>query len=323
MKIPEGFKTIEEYKFPNIVNVCVLRGSCPCECTHCPIGSIPKDKRVKKFGNNFMSLETFKNIADEISRFRHSSLRMHSVGEPLLWKYLEQALDYASKKRIKTWIFTSLVTHDKSLIESIAKNCSIVEISVNSIDRKDYKKTKGIENFDLVSKNIKYLSEFIKKNRLKTRLIASRVESLNKRYDKRFVKFWKNSNQVTDSFIRSYHSYNSTIKDRTRKEIRKPVPCHVHWARFNINSDGDVAVCFNELFKGTKPTKDLIFGNVNKKSIQEIWHCRKLQQIRKAQLTGDYSKIKFNLCCITCKYCQPLDTKRQTSEYQLKQLGDE
>jgi MoaA/NifB/PqqE/SkfB family radical SAM enzyme len=322
MKIPKGFRTKEEYDFPNIINISVLRGQCPCECAHCPVGSTPKDKRTEKFGNGLMDLDTFKKIADEVSKFNHSVLRIHGVGEPLLWKNLKKALAYAKEKGAKTWLFTSLVTNDRDLIEFIANNCSIVEVSVNSIDKINYRNTKGIDNYGLVVENIKHFSEFIKKNNLKTRLIASRVESLDKQYDNKFAEYWKNSRLVADSFVRSYHNYNNSIKDREKKEKRKPVPCLVHWTRFNIDYNGDAVVCFNELFRGAEADKTLVLGNVNRTSIQEIWHGGRLSLVRKAQLKGDYSLVNFtkNLCCVECKYCQPLNTDRTTSEYQIKQL---
>lgn len=316
-----GFRTKQEYDFPNIININVLRGRCPCECRHCPVGSAPKKDRAKKFGNNYMDLGTFKKIADEVSGWNHSVLRVHGVGEPLLWKNLGKALDYAKKKRAKIWLFTSLLINNKEKLEHIAENCSIIEISVNSIDKIDYKNTKGVDKFDLACNNIRYLSEIIKKNNLKTRLIASRVESNDKEYDCRFVEHWKSSGLVADSFVRSYHNYNNLIKSR-KSSVRKNMPCIVHWTRFNIDCDGDAVVCFNELFKGAEADKTLVLGDVNKTSIKKIWHCEKLSLIRKSQLKGDYSLINFtkNLCCIKCRHCQPLNTKRTTSEHQVKQL---
>lgn len=321
MKLPKGFKTAEEYTFPNIVNICVFKGSCPCECKHCPIGSTPKTERNKKFGKASMNLDTFKRIVDEIAMFNHSTLRIHSVGEPFLWKNLEKAITYAKSKNIKIWLFTSLVTDNKILLDCIANNCTIIEVSVNSIDKDNYKNTKGIENFDSISRNIKYIANFIQKNNLKTRLITSRVESMDKEYDTKFVDYWENSGFVADSFIRSYHNYNNVIEGRESDKIRKPVPCLVHWTRFNIDCDGKVIVCFNELFKGPKVDKDLVLGDVNKQSIQSIWQGEKLNIIRKAQLEGNYNIADFTkkLCCLNCKYCQPFDTKRQTSEHQIKQ----
>lgn len=324
-KSNRGFKNQQEFDFPNIVNVCVLRGVCSGNCIHCPLGLAKISERKARFGDKVMSLSLFKKIIDEMFEFKHSTLRLHSVGEPTLWKPLADALDYAKSKGILVWIFTNAITANKELLKNLAKNCSIIEVSANSIDEKDYAATKGADAFNLVKDNIRYLHDIISGNNLKTRLIASRVESEDKDYNQKFVDYWKNSGLVSDAFIRSYHSYNSLIADRDKKSKREIFPCSVHWTRFNIDTDGKAVVCFNELFRGPSPDETLVLGDVSISSIKEIWHGQKLSLIRKAQLEKDYGLINFtkNLPCINCHYCQPLDTKRQTSEYQVKQLAAE
>src|SRR3989338_424656 len=140
-----GFKSNEEKEFPNIVNVCVFKGACPCECVHCPVGLTPERDRAKRFGFDSIGLKLFKRIVDEVSVYHHSTLRIHSVGEPLLWPRLKNALSYMSDKKVRGWIFTSLITTDNALIESMAYNCSIIEVSINSTTQKDYIKTKGVD----------------------------------------------------------------------------------------------------------------------------------------------------------------------------------
>jgi len=320
--IPNNFKSQEEYDFPNIVNVAVLRGSCPCECVHCPVGSTKKSERHERFGSTCIDLILFKKIVDQMKPFKHSILRIHAVGEPLLWDDLEKALTYAKLNGIKTWIFTSLITNKKNQLDTIANYSSIIEVSVNSIDKEEYKITKGVDAFDLVKDNISYISKIIKKFDLKTRVIASRVQTEDQGYDSKFVEYWKSSGLVDDSFIRSYHSYNGVIKDKGNKEIRDVLPCQVHWARFNIDTSGKAVICFNELFKGKEVNENVVLGDLKNESIQDIWHGKKLSCIRQAQIEGNYSKVDFTkeLPCLKCKYCQPIGAKRITSEYQVKQV---
>lgn len=318
----DGFKSEESRGFPNIVNVCVLRGPCTCDCRHCPVGSTPRDERIQKFGGEAMSLKTFKKIADEIAQHPHSAMRIHSVGEPLLWKDLKQATYYTSDRKINTWLFTSLVTNDFFMLDHLANNVSVIEVSVNSVDRENYKNTKGIDRFYIVLENIEYLSRKIEKEGLKTRLIVSRVGSDDKEYDERFVRHWKCTGLVADAFIRSYHDYNGMLCGGAGKKKRDPVPCHVHWSRFNIDCDGRAVVCFNELFKGPKPDETLVIGDVKKESIETIWKGEKLNMIRGAQLSGDYRGIDFTkrLPCLDCRFCMPLDSNRTTSEHQINQI---
>jgi len=322
MEIFIGFKTKQEHDFPNIVNVCVLRGNCNASCIHCPVGLAPPSERKQKFGDEKMSLETFKKIVDQMFKFKHSTLRLHGVGEPVLWEHLEKALIYAKSKDVMLWIFTNAITKNNHLLDVLVNNCSIVEVSVNSYEEKDYLLTKGVNQFALVNNNIKFMHSLILKNNLKTRLIVSRVENSDELYNKQFIKYWKNTDLVADAFIRSYHNYNGLIKDKTTKEARDVVPCKVHWTRFNIDCDGSAIICFNELFKGPKVDPTIILGTVTNNTIQQIWQGKKLSLIRKAQLERNYDIINFtkNVPCIECKYCQPFDTKRVLSENQIKQI---
>ncbi len=317
-----GFPTKEMYDFPNIINVEVYSGDCPCRCVHCPVGATEPGRRKERFGHKGIGLELYKKIVAEISKYPHSTLRIHSVGEPLRWKNLIDALKLSHNSSVKSWIFTSAVTSDTSLLEAICKNTNIVEVSVNSVTPEDYKATKGINAFEMVFENIRHMRNFIKRNKLSTRLIASRVQSPTRVKDEEFVKYWQSSGLVDDAFVRTYHTYNDLMAELEEKQPKQHQPCLVHWGRFNISTEGYVIVCFNELFKEhLEPS--LILGNVNKQTIAEIWHGHKLTALRKAELCGNYSTLSFEkaLPCKDCTSCQPLRGSRQTSEHQIKQIN--
>ncbi|HLP60104.1 MAG TPA: hypothetical protein VK186_14790, partial [Candidatus Deferrimicrobium sp.] len=79
-----GFESQRQYSFPNIVNVCVLRGNCPCRCVHCPVGITPPGERTEKFGDTSISLALFRKVVLEMSAYPHAALRIHGVGDPIL-----------------------------------------------------------------------------------------------------------------------------------------------------------------------------------------------------------------------------------------------
>lgn len=317
-----GFISKEMYEFPNIINIEVYRGTCPCSCVHCPVGTTEPEHRKGRFGNRGIDLKLYKKIIDEVSEHSHATVRIHSAGEPLMWEKLSDALRLHNNS-LKSWLFTSGITCDMSLLETICRNTCIVEISVNSITSEDYKETKGVNAFERVCENLRYMHEFIEKNGLHIRLIASRVQSTEKVKDEEFVQYWKSSGLVDDAFVRSYHTYNDLMEELETGEIQqKHQPCLVHWARFNISVDGYVVVCFNELFKESLDDS-LLLGDLNTQTIAEIWHGKKLTALRNSELSGDYSNSSFNdtLPCKNCYSCQPVSGKRQTSEHQIKQIG--
>jgi hypothetical protein len=317
----KGFQSVTEALFPNIVNICVLRGACPCHCAHCPVGKTKVSQRGTLFGKETMDLGLFRKIIDEMSSYPHSAARIHSVGEPLLWHSLLPALEYARSKSVNTWVFTSLITTEKKTLVGLAMNSRIIEVSLNSIDSQDYIETKGVDAFDLVRANLEFLSSHIKKNDLGVRLLVSRVASRYPEKDRQFVDRWSLTGVPAESFIRSYHDYNGVLGE-SYERTSTHFPCLVHWARFSIDCNGDAAVCFNELFKGKRVDESLVLGNLKGSSIASIWQGEKLNKIREAQLTGDASLVDFTdkLPCFGCRFCQPLDGKEVTSEHQLAMI---
>ncbi|MBU2592010.1 MAG: SPASM domain-containing protein [Patescibacteria group bacterium] len=319
-----GFPSREMYEFPNIINIEVYRGDCYCSCVHCPVGTTEPSDRKQRFGERGIDLELYKKIVAEVSHHPHSAIRVHSVGEPLIWEGLVEVLRFTHDNAVRSWIFTCAATSNTDLLEAICENINVVEVSVNSTTPEDYRATKGINAFELVLGNIRRMHEYITSKNLATRLIVSRVESLDKTKDEEFVRYWKSSGLVDDAFARSYHTYNDMMPELSSQEGQhKHDPCLVHWARFNISVNGYAVVCFNELFK-EHLNPSLILGDLREQSIAEIWLGPKLTALRRAELSRDYSTLPFSkaLPCKDCYSCQPLFGNRQTSEYQIKQLGN-
>jgi MoaA/NifB/PqqE/SkfB family radical SAM enzyme len=304
-------------EFPAIVNVNVMTGRCPCSCVHCPVGSTAPEEREARFGRRSMKLSLFAQIAEEIGRRRDSLLRLHSVGEPLLWDDLTTALDILRSGGVKSWIFTSAVTVDRNLLEKICECISIIEVSVNATNRDEYIMTKGTDAFDLVSDNISHMAAYIKSRHLATRLLLSRVQTQDESADDHFVEYWRGKQYADDVFVRSYHNYNNLLDIHGDKGVKKP--CLVHWARASIDCGGEMVCCFNELFKPY--SDDVVLGTVDENtSIESIWKGAKLFAIRAHDMDGDFKGLGFNIPCENCTACQPVDTSSQTSEKQLASI---
>ena len=314
-----GFVSEEFFQFPNIINLEVYRGACPCQCVHCPVGRVAVKDRPERFGIRAISMDLFRKVVDEMSGWPHSTIRLHSVGEPILWDELIPAISYLKQSGVRSWIFTSLVTNRTDILEALCSFCNIVEVSVNSISGEDYLSTKGIDQYDLVMKNIRYMSRFIRENNLSTRLVVSRVQSDSEEEDERFVAYWKQTGLVADAFVRKYHNYNNIIEEKGEHPAKKAA-CLVHWMRFNISCEGIVVTCFNELFRDHL-RDDVVLGNLADESIYDIWHGGKMRSLREAEMngyaTGNYRE---DFPCRNCFSCQSYDGKRETSEHQINAL---
>jgi MoaA/NifB/PqqE/SkfB family radical SAM enzyme len=315
-----GFPTEEMYRFPNIINMGVYRGDCPCSCVHCPVGVTKPSERKKRFNYAEMDIELFGKVVKEVSDYPTATLRLHSLGEPIYWVNLSDAIKMTREKDVRTWLFTSAITKNKDLLETISRNVDIIEVSVNSSDGEEYKRTKGVNAFELVKDNIKYMSTVARQAQKPNRLVVSRVQTKERERDQEFVDFWKGSGDVDDAFIRSYHNYNELMEHIPDVGFSQHYPCLVHWGRMNVDTNGDVVVCFNELFK-EHLDPCMILGNLKEQNIVDIWHGERLDAIRKAELSGNYSKVG-EIPCKDCKSCQPLQGTNQTSENQIKLYND-
>ncbi len=297
--------------FPAIINVNVLSGACPLSCVHCPVGLTPMGERATRFRKRTMDLSVLETIVNEMEHYSDSLLRIHSVGEPLLWADLPKALSICDK-RVKTWIFTGLVGCDESILLMLKQKLDIVEVSINSTSRADYLATKGEDRYDEARENLETLSRLPGR----ARIIVSRVQTCDAAADAEFISYWKNTGLVADAFVRSYHDYNHIIGDE--KPVVNRESCLVHFARFNIDTDGMAVVCFNELFREER-SREIELGFVTESSISSIWRGEKLTAIREVSLEGDCGRVE-GLPCGQCLFCQPLNGNRQTSEHQVASL---
>ena len=309
------------YQFPRIVNLEVYRGACPCRCVHCPVGRTEPGRRKDTFGEGTVDMGLYARIVEQMSAYPWAVLRVHSVGEPVLWPELPRALAISRQAGVKSWVFTSAVTRDKALLEALCRSADIIEVSVNSTTAGDYAATKGIDAFDLVFENIAYMHK-LRTRGVQMRTIVSRVQSPDAAADEQFPGFWQATGLVDDAFVRSYHTYNDLLPGLARSAAGpKHQPCLVHWARLNVSLSGKVVVCFNELFKDHVPP-ELILGDLNSQSIVQVWQGGPLAALRKADLAGDFSALPGAdaLPCLSCTSCQPLYGTGPTSEHQVDHL---
>jgi MoaA/NifB/PqqE/SkfB family radical SAM enzyme len=313
-----GFPSSENYHFPSFVNIEVFRGACPCRCIHCPVGVIKPSERSARFGIRGMDLDLYDRITAEVGKYPWATARVHAVGEPLVWDHLVQALELGARNHARTWVFTSAVSSDPALFETMSLHAAVIEVSVNSTNADDYRRTKGVDAFEQVLGNVRALARPKRRDGC-PRLVVSRVQSLDPAADEAFIQWWRSSGLVDDVFVRSYHSYNDMLRpqlDKGSPPQEPRAPCLVHWARFNINVSGLAVVCFNELFKEAI-CPDVIVGNLRESSIAELWRGPKLSALREAELAGKTSAVAPELPCATCRFCQPLGGTRNTSEHQI------
>jgi radical SAM protein with 4Fe4S-binding SPASM domain len=91
---------------------------------------------------------------------------------------------------------------------------------------------------------------------------------------------------VDQAFLRPLYNLGRDMPGMTpvfEKEIPSSRhPCVVPWYSTAIRSNGDVLPCY--MFHWQRGARDVVIGNINEHSLEEIWRSRKFLEFREAHL---------------------------------------
>jgi len=278
---------------------------CNSRCLHC------EHKDLKRpYASMEMSL--YKKIINEIFQYKKYCKRitLSLIGEPLLDPTFFEKVRYAKYKKIPSvsiYCNASLLTADncKKLINS---RLDKVIFSVDGATKESFESVRvGLSYFQVVE-NIKRLATMKKKLYIKKPLIEVQmvITPFNRNEQELFDRTWKG---IADKhFTRKMHVWGGkTLKkeiiDNSRSQTKEQqsllVPCFYLWKSMIISQSGKVALCCIDAHIHEE------IGDLKKQSIYEIWHGKRLGEIRKKHLTGKMNEISL---CRQCNF-------RQTKSY--------
>lgn len=251
-----------------------------------------------------MSWPLYKKIIDEVSQERPLQvLWLMKDGEPLMHPKIDTLIAYAKKKKAakRIEIYSNGFFLDNTMVEKlILAGLNVLTISLDAVDRHEFKKLKGVDGYQIVVKNVK---NFLKKrNQLGARrplLAVKMINFGNQKTIKQFRQLW--TNMADSVIVQPLHGWEGTIKIRQstiNDQQSTRYPCNLPWLNPAIFWDGKVVPCCVN-FKGN----ELVLGNVKKNSLKRIFQGKKFQALRKAHLNQDFTKYPT---CARCQYWQQL-----------------
>lgn len=294
-----------------------LTSKCNERCVHCYIPNSIKDVGVN------MSVERFKSLIDQFYEMGGISVTL-SGGEPLLNKRLAEMLYYCREKDLRISLFTNLIAMDDAIIQVMKDvNISNVQVSLYSTDSfcHDYitrvkgshdKTISAIEkllkykipvsiscplmkaNKDTMGKLIKYAqsrgipvkmdyvimaqSNFEKEN-LENRLTLEETE--------------KALRDIIENDTESIQLANTTTPKTQNGEYEDFPLCSAATHTLCVSAHGNISPCVS--------LSGIVAGNLNSKSLKEIWdNSDELKKIRSVH-QKDFSKC---LVCEAKKFCK-------------------
>lgn len=221
-------------------------------------------------------------------------LTLQGFGEPLLDPYIVDRIKTARKKGISVY-FSCNPTNmtDKLLKELLDARVNYIKYSIDGLDNETLEKYRGVkvdikEIYAIVNKTI----EMIKKGNYPTILVLTMLKFGNNiEQTKKFMEDWKGKDvfvYIKNSHNRWLYNENET-PDNTSHHIR--TYCEYPFMSMSIWQDGTVVPCSLD-FDGA-----LAMGNINDKSLKEIWNSEKYKEFRRRHITGDFPKGHI------CKVC--------------------
>ena len=131
------------------------------------------------------------------------------------------------------------------------------------------------------------LLEYKEKNNLKTLLVPCMIDMAEKEIDlemhKQFIEYWKDKNVY--AYVKSQDNrwlYESDENLKKNKSHYADQYCEFPWMSTTIMADGNVVPCTQV------SNSELVMGNINENSLDEIWNSEKYKQLRKMHISGNF-----------------------------------
>lgn len=271
---------MEKLDFPNRITV-ELTNQCNLSCTFCPRQDVPME-----IGH--MDLALYRKIIDEAAEHLPIKLVIFFRGESLLHPRFFECVEYAKERGIGPIQFASngYALDDAAADKLLKTGVDFISFSLDTLNQQVYKKTRKYGDLSTCVEHVIHLSEKCrdrKKQGLPVPTIQISTIETEDYIDEQqaFIDFWK---QYAD-IIRVYYEHDDNGRFRNPNvrqklpEMAGRLPCRKVFTDLLIYWNGDLALC-NYDWRGE------LFLNVNEMSIQEAWHSKQYERIRKIQNSG-------------------------------------
>jgi len=306
-----------QYTFPNAIDSefppmvqLTINNVCQLDCYHCPQQEYARSAHND---GSRMSLSIFRKVVEEMRQHPHSSLRIFSRGEPLLHGHIVEMVRIA--KQEARLPIVSVITNGILLQGRIAEGfikcgLDLVEVSLDALTEETYRAVRPLAGktarqykspFNTVVANVLRYVQVRDQLNPACKIVVSIIDQprVNHEIDE-FINIWQR--RVDRVLRRTFHSFQGRVSGILLPEKRHP--CRTLWSRFNVHSNGDVPLCYNDW------KNEEIIGNLGdpNTTVAGLWHHPVFEHYRESHRRGVYPGI-----CAGChdwtgaNWCNPYE----------------
>ncbi len=286
---PEVIERRITTEFPLVLNI-EPTNSCNAKCCYCPNGEV-----IKNQGVNFLKINYFKKIIDQIKQHKLLMLNFHKDGEPLLHRNLPDMVAYAKEKNAAEVIHLNtngIMINTKIGRGIIERGIDDITVSVDAASERTYQRLKGITGLSKLNESIEKAINYRDKinSRTKIRVKIMEFDDVCRDEIDMFCKKW--TGIADDVQVTGIHNWSGAVDVIiTDEKAEHRYPCALLWYMLAINSNGEVSVCNVDWdYSG-------VVGNIRSQSIKVIWNSESIKSIRRAHLKGKWD------CPQVCREC--------------------
>lgn len=285
--------------FPRYIDL-ELTNYCNYKCLMCPTG-VGSLKRKQ----GFMSQAIYHKIIEEIKAY-DIGVRFIRWGEPTLHQQFYEFLKIAKDNHILCHFNTNgLLLDEAGMKRIIALEVDSVKFSFQGVDRNSYREMRNMDSFDELINKIKLLHH-LRGDKMYPYIQVSTTTTYET--NEQICSFQESLAPYTDlvtvgktmlRYLDIEHSKLSTEEverfgrlknEESLLEKRRNV-CPEVYDKLSINWDGTVSACCSD------HDNCMIVGDLNERSLKEIWNSKQLDSYRKIIARDDYDSLAL------CKNC--------------------
>lgn len=216
-------------------------------------------------------------------------ITLHGYGEPIIDPNIVKRVQACTDRNLSTYFSCVPANINiKRMVKLMEAGLSVIKFSIDALDDAAQKAIRGRNNnfkkaFEKIVEIINYKNSHPK---LKTTIVVTMISFSDSeaQLHKDFMDMWKD--YPVYAYIKSQDNkwYFEKKEDAANRSHYMEQYCEYPWTSLTVMANGVVVPCTQDY------NCEMNMGNINDSSLKDIWNNNKYTELRKAHITGKFSK---------------------------------